>query len=146
MLSLIDHGCKMEGAESHCHSAAGCVPHVLVGWLWTIFFLNEGSHPEHTFISGNCFFFYITVCWRMCFLLFLFCWFHCLLTDFEFCIFRFISRFWSGTFTESTAMLRWENLEGSLSLQNIPMDKIYFSCLKNSVRVEDQVLLYCFPD
>ena len=76
----------------------------------------------------------------------LFCWFHCLLTDFEFCIFRFISLFWSGTFTQSTAMLRWENLEGSLTLQNVPIDKIYFSCLKNSVRLEDQVLLYCFPD
>lgn len=36
----------------------------LVGQLWSIFSLNERNHPEHTFISGNCFFFCITICRR----------------------------------------------------------------------------------
>lgn len=104
---VINYGCKMWGAESHCHLAAGCASHVLVGWPWTICFANEGSHPEHTSISGNCFFFYITTCRRMYFSLFPFCWFHCLLMDFE-----FISWFWSRTSIESTTVFGWGKLVG----------------------------------
>ena len=33
--------------------------------------------------------------------------------------------------------------EKSLTLQNVSIDNIYCSCLKNSVQLEDQVLLYC---
>ena len=31
----------------------------------------------------------------------------------------------------------------SLTLQNVSIDNIYCPCLKNSVQLEDQVLLYC---
>ena len=33
--------------------------------------------------------------------------------------------------------------EKSLTLQNVSIDNIYCSCLKHSVQLEDQVLLYC---
>lgn len=133
----------MQGAESHCHLAAGCTVPVWVGRPWTICFANEGSHPERTSISGNCFFFYITTCWRVYFLLFPFCWFHCLLMDSE-----FLSWFWSRTSSvESTAVFRWGKARGQMrwaarpdtwsgkkikqTLQNGCKSKLYFSFLKN---------------
>lgn len=57
MLLLINHGCETQGQNLPAIQQLDvCVSHISVGWLRTIFFLNEGSHPEHTFISGNCFF------------------------------------------------------------------------------------------
>lgn len=131
------------------------------GWGPFSSWMKEVTLNTHSFLV-IAFFFYISVCQRIYFLLFLFCWFHCLLMDCEFCMFGFISC-WSGSAQRGQLCLG-ETLEGlwrwnvcsdtwsekkkkkkNLTLHNAFTDNIYFPSLKHSEILEDQVVLYCFP-